>query len=557
MALPATDNFSTNADQNLEARSGWSRALGSMWIDENDDCVVQDQAGATESAFYWDADSFSNDQYSEAVLTGTGGYGSWFGVGVRIENTETNPDYYVFYVGGGSDDWYLAKNEVGGDGWTNMDSGTQAISPPDTFYLEVDGTTLTAKYNGAQLAQETDADIASGSAGLTGSGNDGSNELDDFEGGDLAGDAPVYGTATIAQGSCSLGALGSVDAFGKSSLAETSSLLSATGKSSPVGSASLTQGSYDLTADGKTGALGAASLSGSGALTGAGATGILGSSTLAATPGLSATAAAGKLASAVLAEGSSVLAGVGSVMQYGKATLSETSSLLEAAGGIDDPNRYGTATLTGASSTLGALGESSPAGSAILTQGSYGLSALGRTDILGSASLTGDGALTGAGAAGQLAAATLEEGSSALTGSGASLQYGKAALSQSSSTLSASGSLDSEVWGSVSFTGAGDLSVAGSAQILASAVLTEGFYSLGADGICSPIGTVTLTAVPALSASAYCTKYAAATLEELVSLLSASGKAKSEGGGSVSAKYKPHKKVVRFKRNHGSLWGSL
>ena len=188
MTLPATDDFTTGSDQNLDTYSAnWTenRASGDLVVNE----ITNDVGGEApyDSVAHWNADTFNDNQYAEATLADLGSEDEFIGVAVRV-HTSANTGYVYEGDGVTSDNKYLAKIITGS--FTTLQSSTNTWSATEVIRLEVSGETLTPKINGfldADLGTDTDSSIESGYAGLTQYGND-SNDgtMDDWEGGNLA-----------------------------------------------------------------------------------------------------------------------------------------------------------------------------------------------------------------------------------------------------------------------------------------------------------------------------------------------------------------------------------
>lgn len=180
MALPATDNFTgVDGTQLTTYSANWTLNNGDFDIQSNAlACDANDECGA-----HWNADVFSNDQYSEVDLTGFATSGLWVGVCVRA--AASGATYYGYY--GSGDDSYLFKMVSGT--WTEIASGG-AVASGDTLRLEAQGTTLTPTQNGSTTGTpgaQTDSAIASGSSGVAGYADADDLRMDDWEGGNIGG----------------------------------------------------------------------------------------------------------------------------------------------------------------------------------------------------------------------------------------------------------------------------------------------------------------------------------------------------------------------------------
>lgn len=184
MALPATDAFTGTSGTALQTNNAsWSINSGSFVIQGN---AVTPTGAGVECLARWNADTFSNDQYSQCVaaILATGGVQA--GVAVRVSTSGAATGYGAYWDNTTA---YIWKNVAGT--WTQLGA---TVSPPaagQVVRLEVSGTTLTLKYNGVTQATRTDGDITSGAAGLSGYSSGGSGYLDDWEGGNLGGGGSI------------------------------------------------------------------------------------------------------------------------------------------------------------------------------------------------------------------------------------------------------------------------------------------------------------------------------------------------------------------------------
>lgn len=113
-----------------------------------------------DSASYWSADTFQNDQYSQCVVAGTLG-GDNMGPTVRNQATGTKRYEYDGGVSSGQTLYYYD----GATGWNTLAS-SGGITNGDTLRLEVTGTSLVCKDNGSQTLTATDATLSSGAPGM-------------------------------------------------------------------------------------------------------------------------------------------------------------------------------------------------------------------------------------------------------------------------------------------------------------------------------------------------------------------------------------------------------
>jgi hypothetical protein len=162
-SLPATDNF-TRAD---------SGSLGANWTEQIHGLqIISNQApGDTDlnyQAAFWNADVFGNDQYSELTFTNYSDSANQVGPLVRASGTGGSSVGYLMFCMGAGPNITRLYTYSGGSLFTTQ-IGTDISTPwvdGDVARLEVSGTTFTLKRNGSTVGTETDATVASGSAGF-------------------------------------------------------------------------------------------------------------------------------------------------------------------------------------------------------------------------------------------------------------------------------------------------------------------------------------------------------------------------------------------------------
>lgn len=166
-----TDDFERG---NGTLGSNWTAVDGTMQIFNGTAC-----GNASGDSKYSGA-SFSNDQYSE-VVTNNAANNTY--VLVRANGA----DYYYAIVRASFGDYHVNKWVGGVD--TNLVNGSVSSAIGDTIRLEISGTGLTLKLNGATVDTASDSSIASGSPGI-GSSDPGSR-IASWAGGDLGGSPDV------------------------------------------------------------------------------------------------------------------------------------------------------------------------------------------------------------------------------------------------------------------------------------------------------------------------------------------------------------------------------
>lgn len=192
MTLPASDAFTTGANANLTSYSAnWTMAQGAastlQVLAASDD--VYPNNGGNEMGAFWNADSFNNDQYSEARISAQAGH--FIGVCVRAA---TGGNYYGWYAANYSTSGYLFKMVSGS--WTQLGSTAGQFAVSDIVRIEAEGTTITPYVDGSSTGTpgaQTDSSLSSGAAGLCGYDSGSGTRIDDWEGGNL-GSSPITGT---------------------------------------------------------------------------------------------------------------------------------------------------------------------------------------------------------------------------------------------------------------------------------------------------------------------------------------------------------------------------
>lgn len=187
MALPATDNFTdTNGVQLTTHNASWTLNKGNFDIQSN--ALASDQNG--ETGAHWNADSFDDDQYAQADGIAKIAVNA-IGLAVRCSLTGGVGTYYGFYADGYdvTGHTYLFKMVSGS--WTQLGVRSNDDIVGKLMRVEVSGTTLTPLLDGVledPPGVQTDAAISSGAAGVSGWNDQPTGRIDNWEGGNLAGD---------------------------------------------------------------------------------------------------------------------------------------------------------------------------------------------------------------------------------------------------------------------------------------------------------------------------------------------------------------------------------
>lgn len=174
MSLPATDTFSGSGA--LDA--SWTNAFGGSGFLQTSGAARSQAAGS--NAAYWNADAFSDDQYS-SIVVGTGGLDHY--AMARASGAGVIFAAYLF----GSTGMYRL---VGGGSFTQISAVASGAVTTDTVRLEVSGSTLRGYKNGVQVGTDiSDGTFTSGASGIFAFNSN--NDIDSWEGGNLGGGGSI------------------------------------------------------------------------------------------------------------------------------------------------------------------------------------------------------------------------------------------------------------------------------------------------------------------------------------------------------------------------------
>lgn len=159
MALPATDDFN-RADGGLG--SNWTVLAGLNPLAVVSNTATGSIALNSRAGEYWSADGFSNDQYSEVVISTMPVSNAGIGPAVRMSTSGANTYYWAMVWSDGR--CYLYRYLTGASLFITQSAAVFVAG--DTVRLDVTGTTLTVTRNGVSVISTTNGDIASGAAGI-------------------------------------------------------------------------------------------------------------------------------------------------------------------------------------------------------------------------------------------------------------------------------------------------------------------------------------------------------------------------------------------------------
>lgn len=183
MALPKTDAFTAADGTALSTYDAtWKYNTGVYAINTN--AAYSNSAGIETGCFYDDA-AFTANQYSQIELVARA---AGFYIGPSVRNGAAGvASYYGMY--GDSVNLYFFKIVTGT--YTDLQS---SIAPSNAigsiFYIEANGTTITAKKNGTNaFTPTTDSALSSGKAGMCGYDGSSTTRADNLDVGNLGGAA--------------------------------------------------------------------------------------------------------------------------------------------------------------------------------------------------------------------------------------------------------------------------------------------------------------------------------------------------------------------------------
>jgi hypothetical protein len=216
VSVLASDDFNRANASTLGAN--WSAAPGHSQLKISGNSAVADLSNtADQVSVYTALGAWPNDQWSSAQISASSNANAGGDQGAAVI-VRTNTNNYSGYWGvvdrAASSNWGVFR-QVNGT-YTHLTGGTTTWADGDTFEIDVVGSTITFKKNGATLGSVSDSSIASGQPGVGYSGTESSSaaiSFDNWTGGDfsspsqtisaplisstLAVFAPVLGLATL------------------------------------------------------------------------------------------------------------------------------------------------------------------------------------------------------------------------------------------------------------------------------------------------------------------------------------------------------------------------
>jgi hypothetical protein len=184
-SLPASDNF--NRASEVPMGGNWSVPTGGN-IDAfnlSSNTFTNPIALSFNCIMYWNADSFSADQYSQATATVYNAPASYsLGIMVRVQ-TSGAAGGNGYYFGGVAPLGFGIYKIVGGS-FTQL-LATTTFTDGDVLKLTAVGTTLEAFKNGSSVGSTTDSTYSTGQAGIGGYGGAAFTVFDDWSGDNIGG----------------------------------------------------------------------------------------------------------------------------------------------------------------------------------------------------------------------------------------------------------------------------------------------------------------------------------------------------------------------------------
>ena len=183
-AAPLTGTWSQQRTSGTINKNGAGRGVGSV--------------NAKDIFAFWSANTFSNDQYSQARIAGGLSSGTQF-VQIVVRATLTGDgryNNYLFYTDGlaGANHTEVAKNINGNQ--ITFKSFPVTFAAGDIIKISAVGTTITCYKNGVAIGSITDSSLPGGAPGVGVYGS--TVTVDDWEGGTLVAAAPAaVATVTV------------------------------------------------------------------------------------------------------------------------------------------------------------------------------------------------------------------------------------------------------------------------------------------------------------------------------------------------------------------------
>lgn len=225
-----TDNFN-RSDGALG--SNWTRTVNNSGVAEIYSNRFRLTSGGYQAYVYTGGTALGANQAVEAKVyfPGSGGVALL----ARASGTDGNSyGLYLPYTGA----WEIDILDASGTPTAQLASGTVSIVAGAVLKLVANGTTLTAYYNGVELASVTDSTHATGRTGVYFAAAGNTVEVDDFSATDeLGGGATVAGQTLTATGSLTKGPVTGGAAVASKTLTASTSLLA--GGASTAGSVSV------------------------------------------------------------------------------------------------------------------------------------------------------------------------------------------------------------------------------------------------------------------------------------------------------------------------------
>lgn len=157
----ASDNF-TRANSG-DLGPDWAYQTGAQFGIVSNSAAPQNGFNPTVAYFIG---TFSDDQYSQGVISGFGGATE---IGLVVRASDSANTCYAFITNGTN---AIIRKIIAGSEST-IESITGTFTPGDEIRISAVGTTITVYQNDVEVGSATDSDITSGNPGLFGYGNDG------------------------------------------------------------------------------------------------------------------------------------------------------------------------------------------------------------------------------------------------------------------------------------------------------------------------------------------------------------------------------------------------
>lgn len=209
-AIPTT--LSSETSLATETFTGTAGALSGSWTQQDQPGTVnrtgsglgKGSVNEKDLFVYWNATTFSNDQYSQVRIAGGLASGTQYvQISVRSSGTsEAAFKGYAFYTDGIAGAGHSEVARVVNGSWFALRSFATTFTTGDVVKMSIVGTKITLYKNGASIGTVTDATLTTGAPGVGVYGS--TVTIDDWEGGSVAATPVPVASVTVSPATASL-----------------------------------------------------------------------------------------------------------------------------------------------------------------------------------------------------------------------------------------------------------------------------------------------------------------------------------------------------------------